>query len=389
VDTDAPGTGDAPGDAAAAYDGLSRCDVDAAPRAMLVAVSADDRVDLYTLRPGHLTDTGVHLTGMTIPGQIVMRDDGMEALVVYGGYGQPFGVGAITVMPDGSTASVEKVVQIGTDSTPMSVTYVDHDHAVVALAGATDQVVGLTRGSSGWVAGTRVATPAEYPLGVRARPGTQDVLLSRSQVGVDTNLDVYRLQAMANGTWHSAGAHASVGPYPIAFAVHPTGNAFYVPTADPASQPSSTNLDAPGQMHAVTIGATTFSDGGTVATPRIGSLIAADPGGHFVVTEGNVYILDAQNNPEVTQYTFQTVRVGPDGALGEAFGTTPPTDGLLFDDLEVAPSGHLVAAREMYMGSVPAAQQYPLELWAQPSWGAWQLCDTAYLSNGAHVAIGP
>jgi len=61
----------------------------------------------------------------------------------------------------------------------------------------------------------------------------------------------------------------------------------------------------------------------------------------------------------------------------------------LFDDLAVAPSGHLVAAREMYEGSVPVSQQYPLELWAQPSSGGWQVCATADLTGGAHVAIAP
>src|SRR5439155_21775354 len=100
-----------------------------------------------------------------------------------------------------------------------------------------------------------------------------------------------------------------------------------------------------------------------------------DPGGHFVVSEGNVYMLDRNNNPNVYAYTWQTVRVADDGSLGDAFDTGTPTPGLLFDDLEIAPTGHLVAAREMYEGSVPVAQQYPVELWAQPSWGAWQLCD--------------
>jgi hypothetical protein len=118
-------------------------------------------------------------------------------------------------------------------------------------------------------------------------------------------------------------------------------------------------------------------------------MIAADPGGRFVVTEGNVYVLDGNSNPNVVAYTWQTVRVGSDGALGAAFGTTPPADGLLFDDFAIAPTGHLVATRELYLGSVPPAQQYPLELWAQPAWGSWQLCDTAYLSNGAQVAISP
>jgi hypothetical protein len=380
------GVVDAAADAAPS-DGLSRCDDPGPAHAMLVAISADDVVELFAMHPGSLADTGVRLTGIHLPSQIVMRDDGAEALVVYGGWGTPFGVAAISIAPDGSTAQVEQMLQIGTDSTAISVAYADHDHAVAALEGMKDEVVGLSRGASGFVAGPRIAAPADYPLAVQALAHTGDVLMSRSQVGVDSTLDIYRLHD-ASGSWQSAGPHASVGPTPIAMAIHPSGAALFVPTSDPQNQPSASNLLAPGQMHAVRIGPNAFSDGGTVPTKRIGSLIAIDPGGHFVVTEGNVYMLDRNGNPNVYAYTWQTVRVADDGALGDSFDTDP-TAGLLFDDLQVAPTGHLVAARELYEGSVPPAQQYPLELWAQPSWGAWQLCDTAHLSGGAHVAIAP
>jgi hypothetical protein len=176
---------DAPPADAAPGGGLSQCSDSAPPRALLVAISANDVIDLYALTPGHLTATGVHLTGIALPGQIVMRDDGQEALVAYGGYGMPFGVGAITVAPDGSSASVEQVLQIGTDSTPFSVAYSDHDHAVVALSAMQDEVVGIARQGGTWVAGTRVPTPAPYPLAVAHVPNSPDVLLSRSQVGVD------------------------------------------------------------------------------------------------------------------------------------------------------------------------------------------------------------
>jgi hypothetical protein len=234
-----------------------------------------------------------------------------------------------------------------------------------------------------------VATPADFPLAVRARPGTNEVLLSRSQVGVDASLDIYRLHEMPNSTWQSAGAHASVTPTPIAMALHASGNALYVPTSDPMNPPSASHLDAPGQLHAVAIAADAFSDGGVVELPRIASLIAADPYGRFAVSEGNVYERDLNGNPNVIAYTWQTVRLNSDGSFGDVAPQTQPAAGLLFDDLAIAASGHLVAAREMYEGSVPPAQQYPLELWAQPAWGAWQLCDTAYVTGGAHVAIAP
>src|SRR5439155_20326986 len=107
------------------YDGLSRCDGDAPVRAVLVAISADDVVELYALHAGKLVATGVRLTGIDKPSQIVMRDDGAEALVVYGGWGTPFGVAAISVAPDASTAQVEQMLQIGTDSTAISVAYAD------------------------------------------------------------------------------------------------------------------------------------------------------------------------------------------------------------------------------------------------------------------------
>ena len=372
-----------------ASDGLSRCDGGGAARAMLVAISADNAVELFALGAGALTDTGVKITGIALPAQIVMRDDGAEALVIYGGWGQPFGVAAIAVAPDGSSAQLAQTLQIGTDSTPISIAYVDHDHAVVALTAAEDEVVGLSRQASGWVAGARVAAPAQYPLAVKTRPGTNDVLFARSEVGVDTTLDIYRLREMPNATWQSTGTHAAVAPTPIAMAVHASGRALYVPTSDAAHQPSAAHLDAPGQLHAVQIADDGFADGGAVELPRVASLIAADPAGRFAVSEGNVYVLDDMGNPEVTQFTWQTVRLNGDGTLGDVAPESQPAAGLLFDDLAVAPTGELVAAREMFEGSVPASQQYPLELWAQPAWGAWQLCATTYLDGGAHVAIAP
>jgi hypothetical protein len=306
------------------YDGLSRCTDTGAARAMLVAKTADDEVDLYALTPGHLSDTGMHLTGISKPAEIIMRDDGLEALVVYGGFGSPFGVGAITIAAGGASAQVEQVLQIGTDSTPISIAYADHDHAVIALEAQKSEVVAIARGGSGWTAGARVLAPAAYPLAIRARRGSGDILYSRSQVGVDQTLDIYRLQAQTDGTWHNSGAHGSVPAQPIAMELHPTGAALYSPTGDPANPVSSSNLDAPGVLHAVKIGADTFTDGGTVALPRVATLLAVDPGGHFVVTDGNIYMLDGSNNPNVSQYVWQTVQTGTDGALGQAYPATTP-----------------------------------------------------------------
>jgi hypothetical protein len=370
---------------AANADGRSTCDAGGAARAVLVAISASDEVDLYTLQGGHLIAAGSKVTGIDRPDQIVMRDDGAEAITIYGGYGSPFGVAVIAI--DGTTVRLAQTLQIGTDSTAISIAYADHDHAVIALEAQNDEVVGIARGASGFVAGARVPAPASYPLAVRARPGSSDVLLARSQVGVDPNMDIYRLDAGASGTWTSVGPHTSVGPNPITMALHSSGNALYVPTGDPSNPVTSKNLDAPSLLHAVTIGSNSFTAAGTATLPRIASMVTADPLGRFVVTEGNHYVLDGNGNPNVIGYNFQTVLVGSDGALGDVHATMDPTAGLLFDDLEVAPSGHLIAAREMYEGSVPVAMQYPLELWAQPEWGAWTLCDTAYLSGGAHVAI--
>src|SRR5512142_2186321 len=84
---DANGSDAAPDGSIAIGDGLSQCDATAAPRAMLVAISADDKVQLFALAPGKLTDTGIAITGIDKPAQIVMRDDGREALVIWGGWG--------------------------------------------------------------------------------------------------------------------------------------------------------------------------------------------------------------------------------------------------------------------------------------------------------------
>jgi len=380
-------TADSAPDAAAVGDGRSTCDASGAAKAVLVSISANDEIDLFALQGGKLVATGSKVTGIDKPGQIVMRDDGAEAIAVYGGYGSPFGVAIVTI--SGTTVKLEQKLQIGTDSTAISVAYSDHDHAVVALTALNDEVVGIARGTSGFTAGARVPAPADYPLAVRARPGSSDVLLTRSQVGVDPTLDIYRLDATSTGTWKSSGAHASVGPNPIAMVVHPSGKMMYVPTGDPDKPVTSANLDAPGIMHAVAIGDSAFTVAGTVALPRLAALVAGDPLGRFLVSEANQYVLDDHGNPNVVGYAFQTVQLAADGTFGAAAMNTDPTPGLLFEDLEVAPSGHLIAARVMYEGSVPAAMEYPLELWAQPDWGKWTLCDTAYISGSARVAIAP
>jgi hypothetical protein len=325
--------------------------------------------------------------GITKPERIVMRDDGMEALVAYGGFGVPYGIARIELKPDATMASVAQMTQIGTDYTPVAIAYADHDHAVMALASTQDQILGFTRQGTDFVAGTPVAPPAAFPLELKARHGSSDVMLSRSEVGVDQTLDIYRLQLQSDGTWTSTGAHAAVPDQPLAMAMHPNGAVVYSPTGDPSNPITRQNLTAPGLMHALKI--SPFSDGGTVATPQIGSLVAIDPGGHFLVTEGNVFMLDASNNPNVSSYTWQTVRLAPDGSFGDVPPPTDPKDGLLFDDLEISSNGLLVAMREMYPDRTPPEVEYPLELWAQPTWGGWQLCDTEYISGGAKVAISP
>jgi hypothetical protein len=353
---------------------------------VLVALTADDAVDLYTFTPGSLKPSGVHLTGITRPGPIVMRDDGMEALAVYGGLGAPFGVAAITVSPDGSSAQVEQVLQIGTDTTAVSVAYSDHDHAIAALQSDKFEVVGLTRQGSHWVAGTRVPAPATYPLQVKSLPNSTDVLLSRSQVGVDATLDIYRMRA-SSGTWSAVGAPVSVTDGPFAMALNANGAAFYVPSDDSSNPITPQNLTAGGKLHAVTIGTNAFSDAGTIALSHVGYLIAADPRGRFVVVDGDVFMLDGNGQPNVSQYVWQTVKLDSNGALKMAYATTMPHDGLLFEDLQITSTGHLLATRVMYPNAVPPAMQNPLEVWAQPAWGEWQLCDTVYLDNGAHLAI--
>jgi hypothetical protein len=378
----------ATGDAAKS-DGLSRCTDTGGSRALLVAITASDVVELYKLTPGKIMATGVRLTGISKPERIVMRDDGAEALVAWGGFGSPFGVSVISVTPDGSAASVKQTLPLGTDSTPVAIAYGDHDHAIIALAAMNDEVLGLTRMASGFVAGTRVAPPADYPLDLRTRPGSSDVLLSRAQVGADMTLDIYRMRAQADGTWKSTGAHASVPDYPIAMALHPSGNVLYVPSGDPQNPVTPSNLDGGGLLHAVTIGADAFNDAASKPLTRVGSLLAVDPGGHFVVTDGNIYMHDNNGNPNVYAYVWQTIRLDAGGLPTEVPAPSMQKDGLLFDDLEVSATGSLVAARELYPGAQPEAQTYPLELWAQPSWGAWELCDTALLSGGAHVAIAP
>jgi hypothetical protein len=353
---------------------------------VLAAIAANDVIEVYAVFQGKLATTGVHLTGIKKPHYVVVRDDGMEALVAWGGFG-PFGLARIELAPDASMARVAQVLQVGTDTTPVAISYgADHDHAVIALESVQTELLGFARQGTDFVAGTRVAAPASFPLALAARAGTQDVLMSRSEVGVDTTLDIYRLRLQSDGTWTSDGSHASVPDSPIAMGLPASGNALYVPTADPANPVSPNMLNAPGILHAVKITDSAFTDAGTVALPQVGTLIAVDPGGHFVVADGNVYTLDATS---VTSYTWQTVRLAADGSLADVAPPTAPKDALLFDDLKITSNGLLVAKRAMYPGSVPTGKENPLELWAQPMWGAWELCDTEYLSGSAQLATAP
>jgi hypothetical protein len=126
-----------------------------------------------------------------------------------------------------------------------------------------------------------------------------------------------------------------------------------------------------------------------VQIPRLATKMTIDPRGRFLVFTGNDYSLDSHGQPNVYDYALVTVPLDAKGGLGQAWPESQKIAGLLFDDLAVSPSGHLVTARTLYTGTVDAGDENPLEVYAQPAPGQWKVCQALRLAGSGHVAIAP
>jgi hypothetical protein len=124
--------------------------------------------------------------------------------------------------------------------------------------------------------------------------------------------------------------------------------------------------------------------------PRNSTSIALDPSARFLVSDGPVYELDPiSHNPTVHNYTLVTTPLDGAGMPQTSLPESPMFEALLFNDLAVSPSGHLVLGLELYPDSVPDAQAHPLELRAQTSAGQWDVCQTLLVPGAQLVAITP
>jgi hypothetical protein len=112
-----------------------------------------------------------------------------------------------------------------------------------------------------------------------------------------------------------------------------------------------------------------------------------DRPGAFAVMLQAVYTIDEESGtPIIRTYKLVTVPLDEDGAPIEAVVEIPA---LLFDGIDISGSGHLVIAVQRYIGEVPEEEEHPLTLWAQPSPGVWELCQTILMPGAEEVAVAP
>ena len=384
--------GDA-GDTGGREGGLTTCAPGGPDRAVVIAVMGQSpEVLVLTQRGGTLVDRGLTFPLAAVPQYLAMRPDGQEALIAFGGYGSPFGVVTVTFAHDGSTAALGTPVTLNGDYNPWGMDYISNDRALLAIAGPTDsQIVTLDRSGAGFTETTRVLAPGAFPLKVLRRPGTDEAVMARCDFSTETATTFYVLGPADGGAYVNQGTTAQAAPSSIDFAVWPGGNLAYSPTSDPNNPITSSNLDAGGVLYVFGIGDGGVEAGSVPALPRVVSQVARDPLGQFLVMPGDVFMIDPQSgNPNVSTYVLLTV---PLDANGQPMATLPETaqfPGLLFDDLQVSPTGHLVDALAYYDdGTRPQDMLNALEIRAQPAPGQWQVCQTLYETSASHIAIAP
>jgi hypothetical protein len=372
--------------------GPASCTSSGPPRGVVLAIQGKSpEIRVMTLADGRLVDHGFHFTGVPDPAFVTMREDGAEAVIAYGGFGAPYGIVAVTLSPDGTAASLGSPVELGNDLTPGGVTYVSKDRVVLAASGAkTDFVVTLDRGSKGFAETIRVPAPGRFPLQLFRRPGTSEALLARVEFGVDTATSVYLMSAGANGAYEAKGASASISPPTISIGVHPGGALVYSPATNPSDMVSTTNLKPTGLLHVLAASEAGLGDEPEVKMPELSTLVAVDPRGGLLVFESPVYEIDPKNDqPTVRSYVLSTTPLDADGHVGAALAPTKPFPALLLNDMQLAPSGHLVTAIELFPMQQPEDQSHPVQVRVQSKPGQWDVCQTLQYSGASHLAFAP
>jgi hypothetical protein len=377
---------------AAAFDAAAppSCTSSGPPRGVVVAVQGSTpEIRVMSLAGGQLVDPGLHFTGIMDPQFVTMREDGAEAVVAWGGFGVPYGIVAVTLSPDGTSGSIGAPLQLGTDLTPEGVTYVSNDRIVLAASGPTHQLVTLDRGGGGFAETTRVAAPGNFPVQLERRPGTDQAVMARVEFGVDTATSVYLLGPGPGGAYTTQGAVAAIAPPTISIGAHPGGALVYSPADNPADMVSPSNLKATGLLHLLAVSGAGLVDGPPVQLPSLSVAVAVAPNGSLLTFETPVYELDPNGQPNVTSYVLLTVPLDGQGMPGAPFPESPAFTALLFNDMQLAPSGHMILALELDPQSTPDPEAHPVEVRFQSAPGQWDVCQSMLLSGASHVAIAP
>jgi hypothetical protein len=253
----------------------------------------------------------------------------------------------------------------------------------------TGTIEAIDRDGDGFSAGASVEIPDNWPLEAAARPGHDEVIMLRANLAEDDASDVQRLTRDGTG-WTVTGAVGQIGPTTLDVAVHGGGDVIYGSTSNPEDPVGTGNLDAPGVLHVLAVGDGGVTTDSTHATPGLSSVTAIDPHDAFLVLPTANYEIDGETGtPIIRSYRLVTVPLGADGAPGTPVDGSSSFDGLLSYDLDVAPSGHLLHAMEMYAGTVPAAEESPVIVRGQPSPGVWEECARVHLGGAVELAIAP
>lgn len=392
-----PGPGGGPDagaevDAAAAdagVGGLSECGVGPGPRAVVLGENGDsDFIRVLRLEAGELHDDGVGFPADN-PRRVAVRADGREALVAWGGFGDAYGVTVLSL--DGASAELVDTIELGTGQTPFGVAYGSDDHAVVVTAGPNrGTLIAIDRVDGAMEKGPIMRIPRNWPIDVETRGDTGEIILARVDLLADEPTEVFRV-VHGDAGWAIAGQPAEIEPASIDIAVPPGGGRVLSATGDPDDPVNTGNLDAGGLLQVLEVddeGGPVASD--SLALPGLSVAPAVAPSGAFAVMLQAVYTIDdATGTPIVRTYKLVTVSLDEDGAPTDAVVDDEEIPALLFDGTGIAGSGHLVVAVQRYIGEVPEDEEHPLTLWAQPSPGAWQLCQTLFMPGADEVAVAP
>jgi hypothetical protein len=356
----------------------------------VIAMSGADEVDVMTQRGGKLIDNGLKFTGISLPSRVAMRSDGQEAIVAWGDVGKPYGIALFSLARDGSTAKLVKSVQLGTGRQPEGIDYVTDDRVLLAVSANVHEVVTLDRKNGVFAETTRTPAPGNFPLEVRRRPGHPEAIMPRTEFGVDTATFVHLMSPNATNAFVSLGSVGNVTPQSIDVGVNPNGNFVYSPTMNPAQPITPTNLTTTTLVNVFPVSDSGLAKATTATIPRAASLLAVDPNGKFLVFEGADYSIDPKTQtPVVHQYALITTPLDAAGNIGTPLPETPPFPALLFWDMVVSPTGHLLLAENLWQGTVPPDQETPIEVRAQTSPGQWTVCQTLSLPAGAKLAVAP